>query len=813
MKIVEFISYLQNLGVKLWIEQEQLGCDAPKGVITPELKQNLIARKKEIIEFLRQGYNTQEQFIKQVSRDGKLPLSFAQERLWFLNQLFPNNPAYNLPIVLTIDGTLNVVALEQSLNAIIQRHETLRTTFSDIDGKPVQIVAPVTDLTLPVVDLQNNNSPQEQSEKVQQLVRQEAMTLFDLANGPMLRVTLLRLDPERYVLLMTMHHIMCDLWSLGILVKELSSFYAAFSQGKTSIFPELPIQYADFAYWQREWFAGEVLEKQLNYWKKQLTGVSPVLKLPTDYPHPAQPTFKSGSKSFQIELDLTRKLRQLSQESESTLFMTLLSAFFVLLSRYSGQLDLVVGSPIANRNRGEIESLIGMFVNTLVLRADLSDNPTFQELLNQVRETTLEAYAHQDFPFEKLVEQLKIERNLSHNPLVQVAIALQNTKMESWNLPGLRVNQRLDSDFTRFDLEVHLMEVSSGLEVYCNYSRDIFEPDTIDRMMKHFQVLLEAVVTHPEQRVLQLPLMTEVELEQILVEWNDTITDYPTDKCIHQLFEEQVEKTPDAVAVIFEGEQLTYQQLNYQANQLAHYLQSLGVKPEVLVGICVERSVEMVIGLLGILKAGGAYVPLDPNYPTSRLNYMVEDAQLSILLTQQKWQHHLPQIAAQVICLDADIPNTVTSENLKVSITSEHQAYMMYTSGSTGLPKGVNIRHQGVVRLVKNTNYINLTEKDIFLQLAPISFDAATFEIWGSLLNGGTLVVMPPHQPSLTEIGVAITKNQVTTLWLSAGLFQLMVEEQLENLKSLKQLLAGGEILSVTHVQKCSRKTPRMSSN
>ncbi|AOX00546.1 hypothetical protein BJP34_14815 [Moorena producens PAL-8-15-08-1] len=808
MKIVDFISYLQNLGIKLWIEQEQLGCDAPKGVITPELKQDLIERKTEIIEFLRQGDKTQEQFIKQVYIDGKLPLSFAQERLWFLNQLFPNNPAYNVPIVLTIDGTLNVVALEQSLNAIIQRHETLRTTFSDINGKPVQIVAPITDLTLLVVDLQNRYSPQEQSEKVQQLVRQEAMALFDLAKGPMLRVTLLRLDPERHVLLITMHHIMCDLWSLGILVKELSSFYTAFSQGRTPILPELPIQYPDFAYWQRECFAGEVLEKQLNYWKKQLAGVSPVLKLPTDYPHPAQPTFKGGIESFQIDLDLTRKLRQLSQESESTLFMTLLSAFFVLLSRYSGQLDLVVGSPIANRNREETESLIGMFVNTLVLQADLSDNPTFKKLLNQVRETTLEAYAHQDLPFEKLVEELKIERNLSHNPLVQVAFALRNTKIEPWNLPGLRVSQRLDFDFTRFDLEVHLMEVSSGLEVCCNYSRDIFEPDTIDRMMKHFQVLLEAVVNHPEQRVLQLPIMTEVELDQILVEWNDTITDYPTDKCIHQLFEAQVQKTPDAVAVVFESQQLTYFELNCRANQLAHYLQSFGVKPEVLVGICVERSLLMIVGLLGILKAGGAYVPLDPNYPTSRLNYMIEDAQLSILLTQQKWQHCLPETAAQVICLDPELPKTASSENLTVSITSEHQAYMMYTSGSTGLPKGVNIRHQGVVRLVKNTNYITLTEEDIFLQLAPISFDAATLEIWGSLLNGGTLVVMPPHQPSLAEIGAAIRENKVTTLWLTAGLFQLMVEEQLENLLPVKQLLAGGDVLSVTHVQKVVEKFP-----
>ncbi|NEP13416.1 MAG: AMP-binding protein, partial [Symploca sp. SIO2C1] len=598
MKTVDFISYLQNLGIKLWIEQEQLGCDAPKGVMTPELKQDLIERKTEIIEFLRQGYKSQAQFIKQVSRDGKLPLSFAQERLWFLNQLFPDNSAYNVPIALTLEGILNVAALEESLNTIIQRHETLRTTFSNINGKPVQIVAPLTDLTLPVLDLQDSNSLQEQSEKLQQLVRQEAMEPFDLAKGPMLRVTLLRLDPERHLLLMTMHHIICDRWSLGVLVQELSTLYEAFCQGKPSLLPDLPIQYVDFVHWQREWLTGEVLEKQLNYWKQKLAGVSPVIELPTDDPRPAEPTFKGGVESFQLDLNLTQKLRQLSQESESTLFMTLLAVFFVLLSRYSGQSDLAVGSPIANRNRGEIEPLIGFFVNILVLRADLSDNPTFRELLNRVQKTTLEAYTHQDLPFEKLVEELDVERNLSHNPLVQVVFALQNTKMDAWNLPGLRVQWESDFDFTRFDLEVHFLEVSSGLQAYCIYSTDIFKPETIARMMGHFQTLLEAVVTDPEQKVLQLTLLTSSQLHQILLAWNETKTDYPDNQCIQELFEAQVEKNPDAVAVVFEEQQLTYSQLNSKANQLAHYLQQLGVEPEVLVGVCYERSVEMVIGLL-----------------------------------------------------------------------------------------------------------------------------------------------------------------------------------------------------------------------
>ncbi|NET61201.1 MAG: AMP-binding protein, partial [Symploca sp. SIO2E6] len=644
MKTVEFVSYLQNLGIKLWIDQEQLGCHAPKGVMTPELKQDLVKRKTEIIDFLRQAYTNQKPSatpIQQISREGKLPLSFAQERLWFLNKLYPNHCSYNVPIALNLSGLLNSAALEQSLNQIVQRHETLRTTFSEINGKPVQIVAPVTNLTLPVVDLEDSESTQEQSEKVKQLVKQEAMALFDLAQGLVLRVTLLRLDSERHVLLITMHHIICDHWSLGVLVRELSSIYEAFCQGKPSLLPELPIQYIDFAHWQRQWLTGEVFDKQLNYWKQQLAGVSPVIELPIDYPRPAEPTFKGGMEYFQLDLNLTQKLRQLGQESESTLFMTLLAAFFILLSRYSGQSDLVVGSPIANRNQEEIEPLIGMFVNTLVLRANLSDNPTFRELLNQVQKTTLEAYTHQDLPFEKLVEELDIERNLSHNPLVQVAFALQNSKMEAWNLPGLRVSQMaFDFDFTRFDLEIHFLEVSSGLEAYCLYSTDIFKPDTIARMMGHFQNLLEAVVSDPEQKVLQLPLMRSSELHQILVAWNNTKTNYPAEQCIHELFEAQVEKTPEAIAVVFEEQQLTYSQLNSQANQLAHYLQRLGVLPEMLVGICVERSVEMVVGLLAILKAGGAYVPLDPSYPPSRLNYLIEDAQLSVVITQEKWRNH-----------------------------------------------------------------------------------------------------------------------------------------------------------------------------
>ncbi|NEP13418.1 MAG: amino acid adenylation domain-containing protein [Symploca sp. SIO2C1] len=551
--------------------------------------------------------------------------------------------------------------------------------------------------------------------------------------------------------------------------------------------------------------------QQANLNKEKLQEL-PQLQLPTDHPRLATETFRGAQHTFNLSAALTAQLNQLSQQQGVTLFMTLLAAFKVLLYRYSGQEQIVVGSPIANRKPREIEGLIGFFVNCLVMYTDLSGEASFLEVLNRVQQTAIEAYAHQDLPFEKLVEELQPERSLKHNPLFQVMFSLHQTEVlvSSFRLHNLEMSleplAEVDTH-VRMDLELHLWEEGEELQARCIYNRDLFEAETISRMLSHYQNLLTAVIATPEQPISLLPLMSETEQQQLLVAWNNTKTVYPTDKCIHELFEAQVDKTPDAIALVFQEQQLSYSQLNSKANQLAHHLQKLGVKPEMLVGICLERSVEMVIGLLAILKAGGAYVPLDPNYPQSRLDYLIEDAQLSILLTKEKWHNHL-QTAAQVICLDTNTPviTTVTSDNPSVSITAEHQAYMMYTSGSTGQPKGVNIRHRGVVRLVQNTNYVSLSAQDIFLQLAPISFDAATFEIWGSLLNGGVLVVMPPHQPSLAEIGAAVRQHQVTTLWLTAGLFQLMVEEHLEDLGSLKQLLAGGDVLSLASVQKVVEK-------
>ncbi|MEG4588313.1 amino acid adenylation domain-containing protein [Microcoleus sp. MOSTC5] len=749
--------------------------------------------------------NTKAAVIGPVSRSRHLPLSFAQERLWFFDQLEPGNPFYNLCGAVRVTGQLNAEALRQSIEKIIERHEVLRTAFAAVEGQPIQVVAAAAgDWTLPLIDL-SDRSPDDRQAEVQKLSAQEARDPFDLGQSSLLRAKLLRLDETEHVLLLTVHHIVFDGWSLGVFLQELAEFYQAFSSDRLPLLSPLPIQYADFAAWQRQQLQGEILETQLGYWKQQLSGSLPILNLPTDFPRPAVQTFQGARQTWELPKDLSLALVQLGQQEKATLFMTLLAAFKTLLYRYTGQTDILVGSPIANRNRSEIEALIGFFVNTLVLRSDLNGNPTFRELLRSVREVASGAYAHQDVPIEKLVEELQPERDLSYSPLFQVGFALQNGLTQTLELPGLTLNSHeIDTGTANFDLMLFLEETERGLTATWEYSTSLFQPSTIARMHGHFQILLEGIIANADRRISELPLLSERDRHQLLVEWNKTQVDYPKNSTIHQLFEAQVEQTPDAVAVVFENQQLTYKELNQKANQLAHYLQQLGVKPEVLVGICTERSLDAIVGLLGILKAGGAYVPLDPTYPKERLSFMLEETQVPVLLTQTHLAESLPAHQAHLICLDSDweIIAQHGEENPAPLVTSSNLAYVMYTSGSTGKPKGASVTQRGVLRLVKGSNYANLSAEEVFLQLAPISFDAATFEIWGSLLNGARLVVMPAHTPSLQELGRAIRQNQITTLWLTAGLFHLMVDEQLEDLKQVQQLLAGGDILSVSHVLK-----------
>ncbi|WP_414542078.1 amino acid adenylation domain-containing protein [Nostoc sp. CCY0012] len=807
--IDQFLSYIESLDIKLRVDGDRLYCNAPQGTLTPELSAELRERKIEILKFLSAANLASNSLtIKPITRNLNLPLSFAQQRLWFLNQFDLHDPSYNLSFALRLVGTLNLAALKQSFNEIVQRHEILRTTFTVIKEQPVQVVAPSLTLELPVINLEGITQTEQQAE-VLRLVAQEAKLPFDLKQGPLLRFTLLRLSTQECVALLTMHHIITDAWSFEILVQELTALYAAYSQEQPSLreatrtaLPELPIQYADFAAWQRQWLVGEVLESQLAYWRQQLQGAPTGLELPTDYPRPAIQTFRGATHCFQLPLELSVALKKLSQQEGATLFMTLLAAFKTLLYRYTNSTDIVVGSPIANRNHSQIERLIGFFVNTLVLRTNLEGNPSFRELLRRVREVALGAYAHQDVPFEQLVEQLQPQRSLSHSPLFQVMFILQNAQKTQIELPGLILNPlERDSSTAKFDLTLEMSETASQLTGSLEYNTDLFAADTIRRIAGHLQTLLCGIVANPEQQLSELPLLTTDEQHHLLIEWNQTQADYPQNKCIHQLFEEQVEKTPDAIAVLFENQQLTYRQLNQRANQLAHYLQKLGVSPEVLVGICVERSLEMVIGILGILKAGGAYVPIDPSYPQARLAFMLENSQAPVLLSQQNLVAQVGDYATKVICLDTDWGKIAQESQEKplTDVSSHNLAYVIYTSGSTGKPKGAMNSHQGICnRLLWMQDTYQLTTADCVLQKTPFSFDVSVWEFFWPLLTGARLVVARPdgHRDPAYLVNL-IKQEQLTTLHFVPSMLQAFLEaEGLESCKSLKRVICSGEALS-----------------
>ncbi len=743
------------------------------------------------------------------AKNAQSPLSFAQQRLWFLDQLQPNSPLYNLPIALRLVGTLNRAALEQSLRAIISRHEALRTNFVIVDGKPSQIIQIRTNWTLSIIDWQHLPTS-EQEIATQQLAQQQAIQPFDLANQPLVRATLIVLSETEKVLLVCMHHVVSDAWSMGVFVQELAALYNAYSQGQPSPLAPLPIQYADFAIWQRQWLQGDVLQTQLSYWQQQLTNAPALLSLPTDRPRPAVQTFAGAYQKFVLSFDLTDGLTQLSQQQGVTLFMTLLAAFDTLLYRYTGQSDILVGSPIANRNRSEIEGLIGFFVNTLVMRTNLAGHPTFNELLLRVREIALGAYAHQDLPFEMLVEALQPQRDLGYTPLFQVMFALQNAPISEVELAGLTITSLPASGATaKFDLSLLMQNTADGLVGVWEYSTDLFDASTIERMTGHFVTLLEGIVANPMQRISQLPLLTQVEQHQLLVEWNSTQADYPFDKCIHQLFEEQVERTPDAVAVVFENRQLTYQQLNTRANQLAHYLKSLGVGAEVLLGLCVERSLEMLVGLLGILKAGGAYVPLDPDYPQDRLAYMLNDSQVSVLLTQEKLLTSLPEHGARVVCLDKDWEDisTESKDNLISGSTNDNLAYVIYTSGSTGQPKGTLVNHSNVVRLFAATNsWYNFNAQDVWTMFHSYAFDFSVWEIWGALLYGGRLVVVPYLVTRSPEsFYQLLCQEKVTILNQTPSAFRQLIQAEQSQVTigdlNLRLVIFGGEALELKSLQ------------
>ncbi|MET0649873.1 MAG: amino acid adenylation domain-containing protein [Pyrinomonadaceae bacterium] len=741
------------------------------------------------------------------------PLSFAQQRLWFIDRLALDSPFYNIPEALRLSGRLDVNALERGFDEVVRRHEALRTSFTTDGGRPVQLVNDPAPVSLEVTDLSGLPEASREPEAVR-LAVEEAHRTFDLARAPLTRARLLRLGAEEHILLITTHHIVSDGWSVGVFLRDLSALYAAYLRGEPSPLAELPVQYADFAVWQREWLQGEVLEEQLRYWRRQLGGELPVLNLPTDRPRPPVLSYEGADRHFELPEELTERLKTFSRREGVTLFMTLLAAFNALLGRYTGQEEIVIGAPIAGRTRREVEDLIGFFVNTLALRTDLSGRPSFRELLGRVRGATLGAYAHQELPFERLVEELQPGRDLSRNPLFQVMFSLQNAPLEEFTLPGLRVSPvEIGNDVTRFDLEFHLWEGGGVLAGNLIYSTELFDAATVEQLLGHFRNLLEGVVADPDTRLPDLPLLTEVQRRQLLDEWNDTRGVYPRDACVHELFEAQAARARDAFAVVSGDARVTYAELNARANRLARRLRALGVGADARVGVLMERSPELIVALLAVLKAGGAYVPLDPAYPKPRLRFMLEDSGVRVLLTEQKQLGAMPDSGARVVCLDGEREeiDRESALNLPREATADSLAYVIYTSGSTGRPKGVAIEHRAVNRLVCGTNYVELSAADCVAQASTATFDAATFEIWGALLHGARLDIVPRDTAlSPPALAAHIRERGVTVLFLTTALFNQIAASRPEAFGPLRCLLFGGEAADPKWVREAlTRDKPR----
>ena len=737
-----------------------------------------------------------------VERGRPLPLSFAQERLWFLDRLQPGSAVYNLPAALRLAGALDAAALERALGEVVRRHEALRTVFVDGGAGPVQVIVPFAGFILPVEDLSALGESEREAE-VRRRATEWPARPFALAAGPLFRAGLLRLAEADHVLLLGMHHVVSDGWSMGVLFRELAALYGAFAEGRASPLPGLPLQYADYAVWQREQLGGPALERELAYWRERLAGAPALLELPTDHPRPAVQTYRGATETFGFSAALPERLRALSRREGATLYMVALAAFQVLLAKYSGSDDVVVGSPIAGRTRGEVEELIGFFVNTLVLRTDLSGDPSFHEVLRRVREATLGAWEHQEVPFERLVEELRPERSLSHPPLFQVLFDLQEAGGPGAGLPGLEVRSvGMEGAPAKWDLTLVLTAGDDALSAGLTWAADLFERPTALRMMEHLGRILEQVVDDPRVRLSELTLLSPAERRQVLEEWNRTEAEYPPDACIHLLFERQAEQTPGAVAVVFEDASLTYRELNERANRLAHFLLRRGVGPEVCVGLCLERSPELVVSLLAVLKAGGAYVPLDPGYPAERLAFMLADSGVRVVLTQERLRAVLPDdTGAEVVRVDSawDQIAAESAENPESGAAADSLAYVIYTSGSTGTPKGTLVEHRNVARLFTATNaWFGFGAHDVWTLFHSCAFDFSVWETWGALLHGGRLVVVPLEVSRDPEAFHALVRREgVTVLNQTPSAFRQLarVDGERGGELALRLVIFGGEAL------------------
>ncbi len=727
------------------------------------------------------------------------PLSFAQQRLWFLDQFDPQSCAYNVARAFRLRGSLHTDALRQALNAIVERHEVLRTTFTQVNGEAIQVIGEASPVSLQIIDLRGI-AAEAREEKVRELMAAEATRPFNLASDLMLRATLLRLHQREHILVLMTHHIASDGWSKAVLFNELAAFYNATLKNEPAAVPELRIQYADFASWQREWVKGKLLQNQLSYWKQQLEGAPSLLELPTDYLRPPVQGFVGATECGTLPAELLQKIRALSQREGTTVFMTLLAAFQVLLSRYSRQEEIVVGTPIAGRTRPELEPLIGDFINMLAIRTHLAADISFREFLGNVRETALQAYDNQDLPFEKLVEEIEHGRDMSRTPVFQAIFILETAPPAPPAMHGLEVELlEFDPPTAKNDLILMLAEEASGLKAKLEYRTELFAKTTAERFLRHYRTLLESIATNVGQPSTRLSILAQAEREQVVTTWNQTESSQPPDGCIHQLFEAQCVRSPEAIAVQFHEQQLSYGELNRRANQLAHHLRRLGVRPDSRVGVCVERSAEMMVALLGILKSGGAYVPLDPAYPRARLGFMLQDSGADVLLTQENWRESLPSTGVQVVCMDRDWReiSREPSANPHSEASASNLCYVIFTSGSTGQPKGVQLEHRNVVNFLNSTRRLfALGQSDTYLGVASMSFDASVLDFYLPLTVGAKLVIV---ESSLVRdanaLAHALAQTGITAMHATPSTWRSLLEAGWRGDKKIK-ILSGGEALA-----------------
>jgi amino acid adenylation domain-containing protein/thioester reductase-like protein len=837
----EFLNRLAALGVRVAVEDGVLTCYATKGVLTGDIKQEIAQRKLDVLTFLAKPEAGREAFGSAVPRMAggmagdveeaapvishadrgqleRLPLSFAQERLWFVSQLEPGNTANNIADAIYATGELDIGQLEEAFKLVIARHENLRTIFPSSDGQARQVILDSLDFRLERIDVSHYAGREEREDKAKAICQADAAAPFDLALGPLIRGKVIKLSELEHVLMFNMHHIVTDGWSMGVLIKELMVTLRAFGEGRRPQLPPLEIQYADYSVWQRSWLEHSgMLRRQLAYWREKLAGAAETLDLPTDYPRPGVQSFAGAKYSFPVDLELTRQLKELAQQRGASLFMVLLAAFKVLLYRYTGQQDICVGTTIANRQHRGTEDLIGVFINTLALRDQVEGEDSFASLLSQVRHTCLEAYEHQDAPFEKVTDTLRPERNLASNPIFQVMLVLHDTAMG-------KLDERfrpypLETVSSQFDLSLGFLENADGLLASIQYCTAVFKSATIERMAQHFEALCRAIVTSPTDRVRDCEFIGQAE-KQVLAAFNDTAADYPRDKCIHQLFAEQALLRPQQTAVICGGRSLDYQGLMEQSCDLALYLQSQGIGPDRVVGLCMERSMEMMLSIMGTELAGGAYLPLDPVYPDDRLAYMLHDSHAEIVLTLEKFRNRLRFLSqnARLIALDVEWPEIARRAaelkaqgcRLREDVTPRNVAYVIYTSGSTGKPKGVMVEHQALVnRIHWMQKKYSLTADDRVLQKTPYSFDVSVWEFFWPLMAGASLVFAAPEgHKDVPYLGELINQASITTLHFVPSMLRAFLDSTKVDCDSVRQIFCSGEALDKKSVERYSAAFP-----